>query len=169
MDRERLFEKLDIESPEDFKFYENLEDLMEEEEHIEEDLIKEILKAADSEILLEHISHFFEGFASSIPDEEVELSIILETFRNNLSGAASYDSDDESASNLASEIYRFRKWYSIDHNAVNENSGEEISVRDARYELLCAKLLGDDISIDFGRALINGPDTYEVKIRDIIQ
>ena len=75
---------------------------------------------------------------------------------------------DEAASHLATEIYKFRRWYCIDHNAVNERNGEELSVRDARYELLAAKLLGEDISIDFGKAITSGPDAYEVRIKDIM-
>lgn len=168
MDRERLFEKLDIDSPEEFKFYENFEALIEEDEHIEEDLIKELLISADQSLLSEHIQHFFDSFSSNIPDEETELSIILETLKNNISNAADTEMSDEAASHLATEIYKFRRWYCIDHNAVNECNGEELSVRDARYELLAAKLLGEDISIDFGKAITSGPDAYEVRIKDIM-
>ena len=168
MDRERLFEKLDIDSPEEFKFYENLETLLEDDEHIEEELISEILLAADPDLISEHIDQFFDSFSANIPDEETELSIVLDSFRNNISTAASFENNEDSISNLSSEIYKFRKWYVIDHNAVDEKSGEEISVRDARYEILAAKLLGDEVSIDFGRALTSGPDSYAVRIRDII-
>ena len=167
MDRERLFEKLDIDEPEGFKFYENFEALMEEEEHIEEEYIREILSAADPELISDHIESFFESFSSNIPEDETELAIILETFRNNISSAAS-DRNDDSLSGLTSEIYRFRRWYAIEHNALNEDDGRELSVRDARYDILAAKLLGEDISIDFGRAITSGPDAYEVRIKDII-
>ena len=168
MDRERLFKKLDIESPEEFQYYENFEALMEEDEHIEEELVKEVLMAAEAELLGNHIDSFFDGFSSNIPDEEKELAIIVDTFRNNISSAVSEDMQDEDLEHLVSEIYKFRNWYVLEHNAVNENSGEEISVRDARYEIMAAKFLGDSIGIDFGRAIISGPDSYEVKIKDII-
>ena len=168
MDRERLFEKLDIDEPEDFRFYENFEALMEEDEHIEEEHIREILNAADPELISDHIESFFESFSSSIPEEETELAIILETFRNNISSAASSGKGDDLLSGLTSEIYRFRKWYALEHNALNEASGKELSVRDARYDIIAAKLLGEDISIDFGRAITSGPDAYEVRIKDII-
>lgn len=167
MDRERLFEKLDIDEPEGFKFYENFEALMEEEEHIEEEYIREILSAADPELVSDHIESFFESFSSNIPEDETELAIILETFKNNISSAAS-DRNDDSLSGLTSEIYRFRRWYAIEHNALNEDDGRELSVRDARYDILAAKLLDEDISIDFGRAITSGPDAYEVRIKDII-
>lgn len=168
MDRERLFEKLDIDKPEDFKFYENFEALMEEDEHVEEEHMREIFEAADLEMISDHINSFFESFSSNIPEDETELAIILETFKNNISSAASSGKTHDSLAGLASEIYRFRRWYALEHNAFNEGSGTDLSVRDARYDILAAKLLGEDINIDFGRAITSGPDSYEVRIKDII-
>ena len=168
MDRERLFEKLDIESPDEFQYYESFDALMEDEEHIEEELIKEVFSEAEQDIILDHIGNFFDSFATNIPDEETELSIITETFRNNIKSAAGSLDSDEGLDQLASEIYKFRKWYAIDLNAIDELKKEEISVRDARYEIAAAKLLGDQASIDFGRALTSGPDAYAVRLRDIV-
>ena len=57
----------------------------------------------------------------------------------------------------------------IEHNAVDENTGDDISIRDARYELAASKLLGEDASMDFSKAVISGPSSYTVKLRDIIE
>ncbi|MBR2674601.1 MAG: hypothetical protein IKE52_03980 [Mogibacterium sp.] len=160
---------MDLESPEEYSYYENFEALIEEEEHIEEALIREIIAAADSELLSEHINNFFDAFQSNIPDEEKELFLTVEAFKNNMSISPSSDLDEEAISKISSEIYAFRKWYVIEHHARDEDSGEDISVRDARYEIAAAKLLGEEISIDFGRAVLSGPDAYEVRIRDIIE
>ena len=167
MDRERLFEKLDIENPEEFKFYENLESLIEEEEHIESELIKEVLSAADKEYLVEHAETFFDKFLDNIPDDETELAIIVEIFKNNICGLIYEDMDDAALGELADELHKFRKWYAIDHNATDESDGSEMSIRDARYELLAADLLGEEKSIDFGKALVSGPDSYGIKVSDL--
>lgn len=167
MERDRLFEKLDIENPEDFKYYENLDALIEEEEHIEEELIKEVLSYADSGLLSEHINSFFDSFISNIPDDETELHIIVESFMRNISNQIFDDMTDEDFGELAKDIYKFRDWYVIEHNAVDESSGMELSVRDARYEIMAAGFLGDDISIDFGKAISSGPDSYEVRLSDL--
>ena len=167
MDIERLFDKLDIENPEEFKFYENLEALIEEEEHIESELITDVLKTADKELLLEHAETFFERFLNNIPEGEDELSIIVEIFKNNICGLIHEDMSDDAVNELAEEIYKFRKWYAIDHNAADESDGSELSIRDARYELLAAGFLGESKSYDFGRALVNGPDSYGVKVSDL--
>lgn len=169
MEIERLFEKLDIDSPEDFKYYENFETLMEDDEHIEEELIKEALSQADSELLSDHLDHFFESFISNIPEDETELYIIIDSFKGNLANLLFEDMGADELSELASEIYKFRRWYVIDHNAKDMKSGEELSVRDARYEIMAAKFLGETKEIDFGRAITSGPDAYSVKLKDIIE
>ena len=167
MDRDRLFEKLDIDSPEEFRFYENFDALVEEEEHIEEELIKEVLSHADAELLSDHVDSFFESFLGNIPDDETELYIIVESFKNNISALIFEDMNDEDVSELAKDIYKFRNWYAIEHNAKDEKSGEELSVRDARYEIAAARLLGDEVSIDFGRAITSGPDSYGIRISEL--
>ena len=167
MDRERLFEKLDIDSPEEFKFYENFDALIEDEEHIEEELIKEVLSCADADLLSDHVESFFDSFLGNIPDKETELYIIVESFKRNISALVFEEMQDEDISELAKDIYKFRNWYAIEHNAKDENSGEELSVRDARYEIAAAALLGDEVSIDFGRAITSGPDSYGIKVSDL--
>lgn len=167
MERDRLFEKLDIDSPEDFKFYENFDALIEDEEHIEEDLIKEVLSYADSHLLSDHVDSFFESFLGNIPDDETELYIIVESFKRNISSLVFEGMSEEDLSELAKDIYKFRNWYAIEHNATDEKSGEELSVRDARYEIAAAKLLSEEVSIDFGRAITSGPDSYGIKISDL--
>ena len=47
MDKVRFYRVLDIESPEEFQYYENLASLLEEDEFIEENLIKDLLKDWD--------------------------------------------------------------------------------------------------------------------------
>lgn len=167
MDRDRLFEKLDIDSPEDFRFYENFDALIEDEEHIEEELIREVLSYADAELLSDHADSFFESFLGNIPDDETELYIIIESFKRNISAHIFEGMEDEHINELARDIYNFRNWYAIEHNAKDENTGQDLSVRDARYEIAAAGFLGDEVSIDFGRAITSGPDSYGIKLSDL--
>ena len=69
---------------------------------------------------------------------------------------------------LASEISKFRKWYVHDLNAFNKLTGEESSVRDARYDIAAAKLLGEDSDYDFRLALDYDLDGFDVRISDMI-
>jgi hypothetical protein len=69
---------------------------------------------------------------------------------------------------LASEISKFRKWYVHDLNAFNKLTGEESSVRDARFDIAAAKLLGDDADYDFRLALDYDIDGFDVRIADML-
>ena len=78
------------------------------------------------------------------------------------------DMSDSDVEALASEIARFRKWYVHDLNAINKLTGEDTSVRDARFDLAAAKLLGEDASYDFRLALDYDIDGFDVRIADMI-
>ena len=168
MDKVRFYRILDIDSPDEFKFYENLASLLEEDEFIEENLIKDLLKDVDREKLSEHLDSYFEGFLDHLPENETEMYITVDAIRRVFDGMIFDGMTDEDVSALASEIAKFRKWYVHDLNAFDRISGEEKSVRDARYDIAAAKLLGDDADHDFRLALDYGLDGYDVRIADML-
>ena len=168
MDKVRFYRILDIESPDEFKFYENLASLLEEDEFIEENLIKDLLKDVDKEKLAEHLDSYFEGFLDHLPENETEMYITVDAIRRVFDGMIYDGMTDEDISALAAEIAKFRKWYVHDLNAFDRISGEEKSVRDARYDIAAAKLLGDDADHDFRLALDYGLDGYDVRIADML-
>lgn len=168
MDKVRFYNILDIEKPEEFKFYENLAALLEEDEFIEENLIKDLLKDVDKEKLAEHLDSYFEGFLDHLPDNETEMYITADSIRRVFDGLIYEDMTDEDISALASEISKFRKWYVHDLNVFDRINGNELSVRDARYDIAAARLLGEDADHDFRLALDYDLDGYNVRIADMI-
>ena len=70
MDKTILFKKLDIESFDDFKFYENLSSLLEEDDFIEENLIRDLINGVDKNILADHMDYYFENFLEHLPDDD---------------------------------------------------------------------------------------------------
>ena len=54
MDKVRFYKVLDIDTADEFQYYENLAALLEEDEFIEENLIKDLVRTVDREILAEH-------------------------------------------------------------------------------------------------------------------
>jgi len=76
--------------------------------------------------------------------------------------------NDADIDELASEISKFRKWYVHDLNAFNKLSGEEANVRDARYDIAAAKLLGDPAEYDFRLALDYDLDGFNVRVADML-
>lgn len=168
MDKVRFYKVLDIEKPEEFQYYENLAALLEEDEFIEENLIKDLLKDIDTERLAEHFESYFEGFLSHIPDSETEMYVTIESIKRAFDGLIFDKMTHEDIDQLAKEISKFRKWYIHDQNAFNRLNGEETSVRDARYDIAAAKLLGEDADFDFRSALDYDLEGFNVRLADMV-
>lgn len=168
MDKVRFYNTLDIDSADEFKYYENLAALLEEDEFIEENLIKDLLKNIDMEMLAEQMGSYFDGFLDHLPDNETDLYIMVESIGRVFEGLIFEDMNDADISDLAEEIVKFRKWYVHDLNAFNKLNGEESNVRDARYEIAAARLLGENADYDFRLALDYDLDGFNVRVADML-
>lgn len=168
MDKVRLYRLLDIDSADEFRYYENLASLLEADEFIEENLLQDLMRDVDKEALAEHMDSYFEGFLDHLPDNETELYITVESIKRAFAGMIFDGMDTSDADALASEISKFRKWYVHDLNAFDRLSGDEINVRDARYGIAAAKLLGENADFDFRTALDYDLDGFDVRVADMI-
>ena len=168
MDKTQLYKKLDIEDASEFKYYENLSALLEEDDHIEENLIRDLIKDVSKDHLAEHMDSFFESFLGNIPDDENDLYLLVDSIGRAMTGLISEDMAQEDINALASEIFRFRKWYIHESNVFDKLRREETSVRDARYEIVAAGFLGEDTDFDFRTALDYGLDGYDIRITDVM-
>lgn len=168
MDKVRFYRILDIDTPEEFRYYENLSALLEEDEFIDENLIRDLMRSIDKETLAEHMDSYFEAFLNHIPDSENELYITVESIKRAFDGMIFEEMSDSDINRLASEISKFRKWYVHDLSVFDKLSGEEKSVRDARYDIAAAKLLGEDADHDFRLSLDYDLDGFDVRIADMI-
>lgn len=168
MDKVRFYNILDINKAEDFKYYENLASLLEEDEFIEENLIRDLLRNIDTEMLAEHIGSYFDGFLDHLPDNETDLYIMVESIARAFEGLIIDEMSESDITDLAAEIAKFRKWYVHDLNAFNRVSGEESNIRDARYDIAAAKLLGEEADYDFRLALDYDLDGFDVRVSDMI-
>ena len=164
MDKTELYRKLDIDTIDEFRYYENLAALLEEDDYIEANLIRDPIREVDKGILAEHMDSFYEQFLHHIPDDETELYITVDSIGRAVGVMIADDMTDDDISVLADEIERFRKWYVHDHNVFDRISGEELSVRDARYNIIAAGFLGDKTDYDFRKALDYTVEGYDVRI-----
>jgi hypothetical protein len=164
MDKPILYRKLDIETPEEFKFYENLASLLEEDDFIEENLIRDLISEIDTTYLAEHMESYFEDFLKNLPDDENELYITVDNIARHISGLIADDMSREDIAALASAIAKFRKWYVHDLNVFDKIKGEELSVRDARFNILAAGFLGEDCDYDFRTAYEFVPEGYDIRL-----
>lgn len=164
MDKTELYKKLDIDTIDEFKYYENLASLFEEDDYIEENLIKDLIREVDKEVLAEHMDSFYEQFLNNLPDEETELYLTVDSIGRAMSGLISADMDDDDINMLAGEISRFRKWYVHDLNVIDRINGGELSLRDARYNYLAAGFLGEPVDYDYRTALDYSVEGYDVRL-----
>ncbi len=168
MTKAELYRILDIDGPDEFVYYDNYASLLEEEAYIEPELISELFREVQADIILDMSDTYFEEFLKSIPDDESGLYILVENIKRAFSGLIGENMSVESASILADEVVRFRKWYVLDQLALERNSGKEVSVRDARFDILAAKYTGEEFSYDFDNALDYELDGYDVPVADMI-
>lgn len=168
MDKTIFYKTLDIDKPEEFRYYENLEALIECDEYIEANLIYDLFKDIDTSILEEFFSYYFEDFLRVIPDEESDLYILVENISRLFQGLAKEDMAGEDISILADELVKFRKWYIFDNLAFNMLTGEETSVMEARYNILAAKLLNEECRYDFRTALDYDLDGFDMSFSRLL-
>lgn len=169
MNKDELYQILDIVAPEEFEYYENLAALLEADEIIDAKLILELIKKLDIESLVDMFDSYFEEWNKSIPDDLAELYVTVDTAKRSIMGHFNEDMTDEDYSSLANAIYDFRRWYVITPHVVDNDTGEEINVRDARYNLSASRYTGEICNYNFNEAYKYEGDSYSMRLSDIIE
>lgn len=168
MTKSELYRILDIDDPSEFIYYDNHAALLEEETYIEPELISDILVSVEADLLLDMSNTYFDDFLKSIPDEEADLYMLVENMKKVFIGLIGKEINEDSAIILADEIVKFRKWYTLDQLAYERNSGKEVSVRDARFDILAAKYTDEKFDYDFENALDYEIEGYDVSVADML-
>ena len=78
MNKEELYELLDIESPSDFQYFENLASFLECEEELDFEDVAELFSEVDKEMLVELAGEYFNEISGLIPDNETEIFMVFE-------------------------------------------------------------------------------------------
>ncbi|MDO4383030.1 MAG: hypothetical protein Q4C18_00890 [Eubacteriales bacterium] len=162
MDKMELYRVLDISEPDEFTYYENMASLLEEDQLIEQNLLDDLLREVDLDHFKMLLQSYFDEFLNRIPDEESDLYFLADTMRRSVTGC-------EDPESISDAIYHFRKWYVITPSVRDVNTGEEICVRDARYNISAASFLGKKPEYDFRKAFDYDMDGYDVSVRDMIE
>lgn len=181
MTREDLFEILDIESGEEFSYFENMAALLEAEEEIGQDLILELLKEVDLNTFAEITESYFYDVMEKLPEKDVDLYNIFEGTKRTLVAlsdmarkeqeeGSSYD-DATSLIRLAGMIEDFHNYYSIDQSCTisNRTTGERAlkTLRDAVYDNLLAQLQSHELDFELEKAKNFSLDEYIIGIGDL--
>lgn len=173
MNREELYEKLDIETGEDFQYFENFADLAESGEEIDEDALYGLFDDIDMKTFAELAESFFYEMEDSIPDDQNDLVMLAENMKRCLVGLseAVERGEDNALLKLCDEFERFRRWYSAEPLAEYEDteSGETFpcTVRDALTNARVERIGGERYQYDFSKALDYVIDEYAMTYADM--
>ena len=166
MDLNELFEIVDIESAEDFKYFDNFAALMESDDYIPTEVMYELFAEVDTDVLSELTDNYFEDIMEGVPEEEAELFTLLDNIKRVLKGYAENTDDERSIVLFTDEIYRFRNWYNFDTDVEcqsrKDGSTRTIPVREALVLYRIEKLKADEYQYDFSQCLDYPLDEYVV-------
>ena len=141
MTKQELYDLIDIDSPADFQYFENLAAFFECDEELEYEDVAALIKDVEKDTLAQLLGDYFEEMSDFLPESETELYTIFDTVRRSLAGMSKSSDDDTTVTKLTDELERFRQWYSIESRAFLTDLGtaneEEMTLRDA---LICARV-----------------------------
>lgn len=166
MNLNELFEIIDIDSVEDFEFFDNFAALMETEEHIPNEVLYELFSGVEPDILSELTDNYFDDITEGVPDEEAELFTLLDNIRRVLKGYAGNTDDERSMVLFTDEAARFRNWYNFDTDVScrsrKDGSVLTVPVKEALVLYRIEKLKADEYQYDFSECLDYPLDEYVV-------
>lgn len=166
MDLNELFEIVDIESAEDFKYFDNFAALMESDEYIPGEVMYELFAEVDTGVLSELTDNYFEDIMEGVPEEEAELFTLLDNIKRVLKGYAENTDDERSMVLFTDEVSRFRNWYNFDTDVEcqsrKDGSTRTVPVREALVLYRIEKLRADEYMYDFSQCLDYPLDEYVV-------
>ncbi len=183
MTRDELYRVLDIDTTEDFQYFENMAELMEHENEIGNDLIYGLLQDLSMETFLELMEHYFEDIQGWVPEGETDFYMMMENIRRSLSGMTrsilksmgngDIQEVDDTMVKLADEICRFREWYSLEKNVecTHDDTGDirVLPVRDALTLNREEKLGGESWRFDFSQAMEYELEDYIMSFADLAE
>ena len=86
MNKRELYALLDIESPEEFEYFENLADYLECEEELDYTDVAELFNGVNKDVLAQLCDNYFEEISGFVPGSQTEVFTILENIRRALVG-----------------------------------------------------------------------------------
>ena len=172
MNRQELYDFLDIETPSDFQYVENVSQYLESEEEIELEDLREIFSQLDGREISKLMEEYFEEIMESVPDGETETYELLSNVLRSLTGLMKGGNDEGIGPEAVDEMERFRRWYTMDSRVyLTDEDGLEydVSVRDALFAKRMEKLGEPSYRYDFTEAYDYPLDDYVVNLRDLVE
>lgn len=170
--KEALYELLDIDTPADFQYFENLAALLECEDEIDDQALAQLLEGVDKKTLAELLHNYFEEMTDFLPGDTAEAYGILERIKFALMGLARNCEEEDLLANLVEELERFRIWYSVESRiyCTSIMTGEEevLPVRDAVTLARSENLTKEKYEYDYSECLDYKLEEYIMNLGDLV-
>ncbi|MCQ2545193.1 MAG: hypothetical protein MJ144_02010 [Clostridia bacterium] len=174
MNYKELLVYLGIDSPEEFKYFEMMADIIESEEDIELEAIYQVFTDADKEELSKLLDDYFEEITNALPDDSDSMFSLLDQIRLFLIGLIDNAESDSDYRRFADEFNRFRIWYSYDSQVEilpdDEDEGfEDVQcLRDAITTARVDRLNGKSHRYNYNQALDYEIDSYTMSFANLM-
>ena len=172
MDKEKLYEMLNIDSPADFQYFEDLAELLECDEEIEEQALAQLLEEVDKIVLSDLIYNYFEEMTDFLPGDAAETYGVMERVKFALMGLCRNCDEEGLLANLTDELDRFRRWYSVESKvyctSIAKGKERVVSVRDALVLARSESLTGEKYAYDYSECQEYPLDEYIMSFGDLI-
>ena len=173
MTKKELYELLDIETAEDFKYVENVAQYLECEDEIEFSDLAELIRDIDKDEAAGLFDDYFEEIMDFIPEAETEVYGLFTNIRRSLTGLLKNADEVSTEAKIAEEMERFRRWYSMDSKVYLSSSDlgneREETLRDAIFNKRMESLGGDKYFYDFTEAMDYPLEEYVMTFGDMIK
>lgn len=113
MDLRELLRVLEMDSPEDFQYFEDLEALVSMTEEVPYETLYQFIKSVDAKTLSSIIRDYFEEIEKGVPDNAAEFYTLIDTIKMALAGMAAQMEEEDDIVRFCEEFDRFRQWYMI--------------------------------------------------------
>ena len=163
MTKQELYKMLELDSPADLGYFEQMADLLECEEEISFDLFYDVLSLVEADTAASIIENYFEEFSNAIPDDEDDFVVLVDSVKQNLLLGAENLDDGAVRREFAEALFTFREWIQKDGGAmidelpcsvlaaVTEHRTEKLGGKMHRYSFLSvADYELDNISLSLG-------------------
>lgn len=168
MDFDELLDLIEIDSPDDFAYFEHFAALIECDEVVPYDLFYRILADVESDTLVDLTDTYFEDVMQGMPDDAIDVYTLLGTIRQALVGLAKNSATREERVAYADELYHFRSWYIFDSvvhvRRFSDNMKRNVTVSEALSLYRLEKLNEDQYRYDFSDCLDYEIDEYSISI-----
>ncbi len=162
MNREELFELLEIDTSEDFCYFEQFAEMIECQEEIEFDDFYAVLYGADGQSVAEINENYFTELEKAFPDDHDDAYEIVESIWNNLKLLAGDLDNERSRREYAEQLFKFHEWYTRADGAAVD--GSPCSVMEAVCENRLSKLENTAHTYDFSNSLDYELDDVSIRL-----